>query len=188
MKVGLYFGSFNPIHVGHLIIANHFQQFTELDQVWMIISPQNPLKKKSSLANEYDRLEMVELAINDYPNLRASNIEFTLPKPSYTIDTLIHLKEKYPEHEFALIMGSDNLENISKWKNAAILLRDYPFYVYPRPGFVPSEQFENINIIEAPLMEISSTLIRTAIKENKNIKPMLPPKVWEYLDGSNLYG
>ena len=98
------------------------------------------------------------------------------------------LKEKYPEHEFALIMGSDNLENISKWKNAAILLRDYPFYVYPRPGFVPSEQFENINIIEAPLMEISSTLIRTAIKENKNIKPMLPPKVWEYLDGSNLYG
>ncbi|WP_333663804.1 nicotinate (nicotinamide) nucleotide adenylyltransferase [Chishuiella changwenlii] len=187
MKIGLYFGSFNPIHVGHLIIANHFQQFTDLDQVWFVVSPQNPLKKKSSLANEYDRLEMVELAINDYPNLRVSNIEFSLPKPSYTIDTLIHLKEKYADYEFALIMGSDNLEGISKWKNADILLRDYNFYVYPRPGYLPKEEFNNVTIVEAPLMEISSTFIRSAIKENKNIKPMLPPKVWEYLDGSNVY-
>ncbi len=188
MKVGLYFGSFNPIHVGHLIIANHFQQFTDLDQVWFVVSPQNPLKKKSSLANEYDRLEMVELAIKDYPNLRASNIEFTLPKPSYTIDTLIHLNEKFPENEFALIMGSDNLDGISKWKNAEILMRDYQFYVYPRPGYSQEENFDNVEMVEAPLMEISSTFIRNAIKDEKNIKPMLPNKVWEYLDGSNLYG
>ena len=188
MKVGLYFGSFNPIHVGHLIIANHFQQFTDLDQVWFVVSPQNPLKKKSSLANEYDRLEMVELAIKDYSNLRASNIEFTLPKPSYTIDTLIHLNEKFPEHDFALIMGSDNLDGISKWKNAEILMRDYQLYVYPRPGYSQEENLDNVEMVEAPLMEISSTFIRNSIKDGKNTKPMLPPKVWEYLDGSNLYG
>ena len=188
MKIGLYFGSFNPIHVGHLIIANHFQQFTDLDQVWLVVSPQNPLKKKNSLANEYDRLEMVELAIKDYPNLRVSNIEFTLPKPSYTIDTLVYLKEKYTEHDFSLIMGSDNLDGISKWKNADILMRDYKLYVYPRPGYSQNENLDNVEMVEAPLMEISSTFIRNSIKEGKNIKPMLPPKVWEYLDGSNLYG
>lgn len=187
MKVGLYFGSFNPIHIGHLIIANHFQQFTDLDQVWFVVSPQNPFKNKQSLANEYDRLEMVELAIKDYSNLRASNIEFSLPKPSYTIDTLVHLNEKFPDHKFSLIMGSDNLAGIEKWKNADILLRDFDFYVYPRPGYDVNKSYKNIEIVEAPLMEISSTFIRSSFKEHKNIKPMLPQKVWEYLDGSNLY-
>ena len=172
MKIGLYFGSFNPIHVGHLIIANHFQQFTDLDQVWFVVSPQNPLKKKSSLANEYDRLEMVELAIKDYPNLRASNIEFTLPKPSYTIDTLIHLKEKFPEHEFALIMGSDNLDGISKWKNAEILMRDYQFYVYPRPGYSQEENFDNVEMVEAPLIAFRINVDEISIKGASTISTL----------------
>ncbi len=187
MKVGLYFGSFNPIHIGHLIIANHFQQFTDLDQVWLVVSPQNPFKKKDSLANSYDRLEMVELAIAPYPNLRASSVEFNLPQPSYTIDTLIHLKEKFPTEEFCLIMGSDNLEGIHKWKNAEVLLANYPIYVYPRPGHLVDENLDGVTIIEAPLMEISSTFVRSAIAANKLIQPMLPPKVWEYIDGSALY-
>lgn len=187
MKVGLYFGSFNPIHVGHLIIANHFQQFTDLDQVWFVVSPQNPFKEKKSLANEYNRLEMVELAIKDFPNLRASNIEFFLPKPSYTVDTLIHLEEKFPGFEFSLIMGSDNLVGIHKWKNADVLLDQYKIYVYPRPGFDATITNVNIEIVEAPLMDISSTFVRNAIKQKKNIKPMLPNKVWAYIDGSNLY-
>ena len=180
MKIGLYFGSFNPIHIGHLIIANHFQQFTDLDQVWFVISPQNPFKKKSSLANEFDRLDMVEIAIKDYTNLRACDIEFRLPKPSYTIDTLINLEEKYPNDQFCLIMGSDKLEGIHKWKNSELILDKYPIYVYPRPGYAQDENLVNVEIVEAPLMEISSTFIRSAIKENKNIKPMLPPAVWEH--------
>ncbi|ADX67633.1 MULTISPECIES: nicotinate (nicotinamide) nucleotide adenylyltransferase [Weeksella] len=187
MKVGLFFGSFNPIHIGHLIIANHFQQFSDLEQVWFVVSPQNPFKEKKSLANEYNRLEMVELAIQDYPNLRACSDEFHLPRPSYTIDTLTHLKEKYPRYDFSLIMGSDVLISLPKWKNADILLRDYSMYVYPRPGEILADFDAKITIVEAPLMEISSTFIRNAVKHNKNIKPMLPPKVWEYLDGSNLY-
>lgn len=187
MKIGLYFGSFNPIHIGHLIIANHFQNFTDLDQVWFVISPQNPFKKKASLANEFDRLDMVEIAIKDYPNLRASDIEFRLPKPSYTIDTLINLEEKYPHDQFCLIMGSDNLEGLHKWKNSEIILEKYPIYVYPRPGYQHDESLENIKIVEAPLMEISSTFIRTAIKDDKNIKPMLPHLVWEHLDKIGLY-
>lgn len=187
MKIGLYFGSFNPIHIGHLIIANHFQQFTDLDQVWLVISPQNPFKKKDSLANAYDRLEMVELAIQPYSNLRASSVEFNLPQPSYTIDTLVHLKEKYPTEEFCLIMGSDNLEGIHKWKNAEKILTNYPIYVYPRPGHIVAKELDQVEIIDAPLMEISSTFIRSAIAENKQIQPMLPPKVWDYIDGSTLY-
>lgn len=187
MKIGLYFGSFNPIHVGHLIIANHFQNFTDLDQVWFVVSPQNPFKKKASLANEFDRLDMVEIAIKDYPNLRASDIEFRLPKPSFTIDTLIHLEEKFPNDQFCLIMGSDNLEGIHKWKNSEIILDKYPIYVYPRPGYIQTENLKNVQIVEAPLMEISSTFIRSAIKANKNIKPMLPHLVYEHLDKIGLY-
>ncbi len=187
MRVGLYFGSFNPIHIGHLIIANHFQQFTDLDQVWFVVSPQNPFKEKSSLANEYNRLEMVELAIKDYPVLRACNIEFNLPQPSYTIDTLIHLEEKYPKYEFNLIMGSDNLRGLSKWKNYETLIKNYKIYVYPRPGEEPLLPNVNYEIVEAPLMEISSTFIRSAIKDHKNVRPMLPNRVWDYIDGSNLY-
>lgn len=134
-KVGLFFGSFNPVHVGHLIIANYMANYTELDEVWFVVSPQNPFKKKESLGNMYDRLEMVNLAIEETENLKASSIEFSLPQPSYTIDTLTHLAEKYPTHEFVLIMGEDILETFSKWKNHDIILRDYHIYVYPRPGY-----------------------------------------------------
>lgn len=189
MKVGLYFGSFNPIHIGHLIIANHLQQFSDLDQVWFVVSPQNPFKEKSSLANDYDRLHLVNLAIEDYPHLKASNVEFSLPKPSYTIDTLVVLEEKYPEHEFSLIMGMDNLTNFHKWKNHEQILKNYSIYVYPRIGSEPGPwaHHPKFQFINAPIMEISSTFIRQSIKENKNIRPLLPEKVWKYLDGSSLY-
>src|SRR5690606_1666839 len=135
MKVGLYFGSFNPVHIGHLIIANHIQQYSDLDQVWFVVSPQNPFKEKSTLVNDHERLHMINLAIEDYPNLRASNVEFSLPKPSYTIDTLMVLKEKFPNYEFSLIMGMDNLKNFHKWKNHEQILKQCSVLVYPRPGF-----------------------------------------------------
>ena len=189
MKIGLYFGSFNPIHIGHLVIANHLQQYSDLDQVWFVVSPQNPFKEKASLANDYDRLHLVNLAIEDYPNLRASNVEFAMPKPSYTIDTLTVLKEKYPEHEFCLIMGMDNLKSFHKWKNHEQILKNYAVYVYPRIGS-DAGQWANhpkFHFVNAPIMEISSTFIRNAIKEGKNVNPMLPDKVWEYLDGSSMY-
>ncbi|HLV23751.1 MAG TPA: nicotinate (nicotinamide) nucleotide adenylyltransferase [Moheibacter sp.] len=189
MKIGLYFGSFNPIHIGHLVIANHIQQYSDLEQVWFVVSPQNPFKEKASLANDYDRLHLVNLAIEDYPNLRASNVEFSLPKPSYTIDTLVVLAEKYPEHDFCLIMGMDNLKGFHKWKNYEQILKNYSVYVYPRIGSEAGEwlNHEKFNFIEAPIMEISSTFIRKAIKEKKNVNPMLPDKVWEYMDGSSMY-
>ena len=188
-KVGLFFGSFNPVHVGHLIIANYMANYTELDEVWFVVSPQNPFKKKESLGNMYDRLEMVNLAIEDTDNLKVSAIEFGLPQPSYTIDTLTHLAEKYPSHDFVLIMGEDNLETFSKWKNSDVILRDYHIYVYPRPGYSGNtmKDHPSITMTQTPMMELSSTFLRKSIKEGKNIKPMLPPKVWEYLDGSNLY-
>lgn len=190
MKVGLYFGSFNPIHIGHLIIANHIQQFSALDQVWFVVSPQNPFKKKSTLANDHERLHLINLAIEDYPNLRVSNVEFSMPKPSYTIDTLVVLKENFPDVEFFLIMGMDNLKNFHKWKNHEQILKQCSVLVYPRPGYEAGkwDSHPKFNIINAPLMEISSTFIRKALKENKYIRPMLPEKVWEYLDGSSLYG
>lgn len=189
MKIGLYFGSFNPIHIGHLIIANHFQQFSDLDQVWFVVSPQNPFKEKKSLANEYERLNMVELAIEGYPNLRASNIEFSLTQPSYTIHTLLALHEKYPKDEFSLIMGADNLRGLKKWKNYEQIIKNHPIYVYPRYESEIKHKPENadIHVVNAPLIEISSTFIRDAIRDKKNIKPMLPGKVWEYIDGSILY-
>ncbi len=189
MKIGLFFGSFNPIHIGHLVIANHIQQYSDLDQVWFVVSPHNPFKEKSTLANDYDRLHLVNLAIEDYPNLRSSNIEFNMPKPSYTIDTLTVLKEKYPEHEFSLIMGMDNLKSFHKWKNHEKILENHSVYVYPRPGTNPGDwrNHPKFQWINAPLMEISSTFIRNAIKEKKNVNPMLPDRVWEYLDGSSMY-
>ncbi|MBA5629183.1 nicotinate (nicotinamide) nucleotide adenylyltransferase [Moheibacter lacus] len=189
MKIGLYFGSFNPIHIGHLVIANHLQQFSDLDQVWFVVSPQNPFKEKASLANDYDRLHLVNLAIENYPHLMASNIEFNLPIPSYTIDTLVVLKEKHPEHDFSLIMGMDNLKSFHKWKNHEQILKNYSVYVYPRIGSEPGqwENHEKFHFIDAPIMEISSTFIRQALKEKKNIQPMLPDEVWEYLDGSSMY-
>ena len=191
MKVGLYFGSFNPIHIGHLIIANHIAEYSDLNEIWFVVTPHNPFKKKSSLLDNYQRLEMVHLATQDYEYLKPCDIEFKLPQPSYTVNTLAHLQEKYPNHEFALIMGEDNLEGFHKWKNYEVILENHHIYVYPRISNQNVEtQFENhekIHRINAPIMQISSTFIRSAIKLGKNIKPMFPEHVWRYLDDMNFY-
>lgn len=188
-KVGLFFGSFNPVHIGHLIIANYMANYTFLDEVWFVVSPQNPFKDKKSLGNMYDRLEMVNLAIEGADNLRASDIEFSLPQPSYTIDTLTHLSEKYPTKEFLLIMGEDNLMGITKWKNADILLRDYKIIVYPRPGYDAGEMREHpaITMTDTPVMELSSTFLRNAIKEGKSVKFYTPDPVIDFIDKKGLY-
>ena len=189
MKIGLYFGSFNPIHIGHLAIANYMAEFSDLEQIWFVVSPQNPFKQKNSLLADYHRLELVNRAIEDYPNFKASNIEFGLPQPSYTIDTLAYLKEKYPALQFSLIMGSDNLKSFSKWKNHELILAEHDLYVYPRPGFKDDEVELNgtIHLINAPLMEISSSFIRKAIKEKKEIPYFLPPSVYKYLKEMHFY-
>lgn len=189
MKVGLFFGSFNPIHIGHLIIANYMANYTDLDQVWLIVSPHNPLKEKSDLINMYDRLEMSKLAIEDADNIRVSDVELKLPQPSYTIDTLTHLHEKYPEHRFSLIMGSDNLVSLKKWKNYELILRDYHIHVYPRPGFANAELLDHpsISITETPQMELSATFIRKAVKEKKNIQYFVADKVLKFIESKNLY-
>lgn len=188
-KIGLFFGSFNPIHTGHLIIANYMANHTDLSEVWLVVSPHNPLKKKDSLLNMYDRLEMVNLALEDADNIRANDIEFRLPKPSYTIDTLIHLQERFPNRNFVLIMGSDNLVTLKKWKNYEIILRDFEIYVYPRPGFDSSEwsNHSKITITDTPLMEISSTFIRNAVKERKNVRYFLPNKVLDFIEKKGIY-
>lgn len=187
--IGLFFGSFNPIHVGHLIIANYMANHTHLDEVWLIVSPHNPLKEKSSLANQFDRLEMVDLALSSAENLRVSQVEFSLPQPSYTIDTLIHLQERYPEHRFTLIMGSDNLYSFHKWKNADIILRDFRISVYPRPGFLEHELMKHpsVSLTETPLMELSSTFIRAAVREGRSIRFFVPDSVLEFIDKKGLY-
>lgn len=189
MKTGLFFGSFNPVHVGHLIIADHMIHHSDLDEIWMVVSPHNPLKKRHTLANDYDRLHLVNLALGEHPLIKASNIEFGLPKPSYTIDTLSYLKEKYPERNFALIMGGDNLATIHKWKNYEILIRDYEFYVYNRKGADLKERSEwpNVHLAEAPLLDLSSTYIRRAIQEKTDYRFMLPESVYEYIQASNMY-
>lgn len=189
MKVGLYFGSFNPIHNGHLIIANYIVQNTALEQVWFIISPQNPLKKSSSLLNEYHRLFLVQVSIEDEPALKASDIEFRLPKPSYTIDTLTYLNEKFPSHQFSVIMGSDSFLNLPEWKNYNQLLNNYPVYVYQRPGFKPENIYEKaeIYILKAPLLEISSTYIRKIIKGGKSIRYLVPEKVRQEIEQNGYY-
>ncbi|MGK9117071.1 nicotinate (nicotinamide) nucleotide adenylyltransferase [Olivibacter jilunii] len=188
-KIGLFFGSFNPIHIGHLIIANYMANYTDLSEVWLVVSPHNPLKRKDSLLNMYDRLEMVNLAIDNTDRIRASDIEFRLTQPSYTIDTLIHLKERYPTKDFVLIMGSDNLVTLKKWKNYEIILRDFFVYVYPRPGYDVGEWAEHprITFTETPLMEISSTFIRNAIKDHKSVKYFLPDKVLDFIDKKGIY-
>ena len=189
MKTGLFFGSFNPVHVGHLIIADHMIHYTDLDEIWMVVSPHNPLKKRNTLANDYDRLHLVNLALGEHPLIKSSNIEFGLPKPSYTIDTLTYLKEKYPNRSFALIMGGDNLATIHKWKNYEILIRDYEFYVYHRKGAELNERasWPNVHIAEAPMLELSSTYIRRAIQENKDYRFMLSESVYNYIEESNMY-
>jgi nicotinate-nucleotide adenylyltransferase len=191
-KVGLFFGSFNPIHIGHLILANYILENSDMNEVWFVVSPQNPFKDKKTLLNDHNRLDMVELALKNYPNIKASNVEFSLPKPSYTIDTLVYLNEKYPKYSFSLIMGEDNLKSLHKWKNADYLIKNYHIIVYPRipedEAKVPEyQQHENISLIKAPIIELSATEIRNMIKENKNVRPMLPPEVFEYLDGSSFY-
>lgn len=189
MKVGLFFGSFNPLHIGHMAIANYMVEFTGLKQVWFVVSPQNPFKKKEDLLNDLDRLELVQRAIGDDSRFRATDVEFRMPKPSYTIDTLTSLSQKYPDHHFSLIMGSDNLVNFRQWKNYQEILDQYPILVYPRPGESPVEplQHKNIHIIDAPLMEISSTVLRKAISEGHNMRCFFPDKVWEYIDKMNFY-
>lgn len=189
MKIGLFFGSFNPIHVGHLIIAEHIIEHTELQQIWFVVSPQNPFKAQKSLLSEYNRLHLVHLAIQNNDHFKASDIEFALPKPSYTIDTLVYLKEKHPNHTFSLIMGSDNLENIHKWKNADILIRDYAFYIYNRPQHMNYNhiQLKDVTFLDAPQLNISSTYIRNQIKQNKSVQYILTDDVRKEIEDLGYY-
>jgi len=197
MKIGLYFGTFNPIHIGHLIIANHVAEFSDVKQVWMVVTPHNPLKKKDTLLNDSIRLELVHLATEDYPKIKPSDIEFKLPQPNYTVNTLAYLQEKYPKNEFSLIMGEDNLKSFHKWKNYEVILQNHDIYVYPRidlknqtneiSNYLTIKNHPKIHFIAAPIVEISATFIRESIKNKKNVQPLLPNKVWEYIDHNNLY-
>lgn len=190
MNIGLYFGSFNPIHIGHLAIANYIVEFSDIEQLWFVVSPQNPFKKKSTLLDDYQRLELVNIAIDKDLRFKASNIEFNLPKPSYTINTLKYLEEKHPNFQFSLIMGVDNLTNLHKWKNFEQIIANYSIYVYPRPGIEITENFkenENIVILDAPIMDISSSFIREAIKKGKQINYYLPYKVYDYISEMHFY-
>lgn len=191
MKIGLYFGSFNPIHVGHLVIANYMAEHSDLNEICFVVTPHNPFKKKASLLDNYQRLEMVDLATKDFDKLKPSDIEFNLPQPNYTVNTLAYIGEKYPKKEFALIMGEDNLKHFHKWKNHEVILENHHIYVYPRIAAGQIETRFNahpkIHKIDAPIMELSSTYIRKAIKTGINIKPMLDTKVWNYIDSTGAY-
>jgi nicotinate-nucleotide adenylyltransferase len=188
-KIGLFFGSFNPVHTGHMILANYMATQTELDEVWLVVSPQNPFKKQKSLARDYDRAHLVELAIGDTPRLRLSRVEFGLPKPSYTIDTLAVLRDKHPNYEFSLIMGSDNLVSLPKWKNADIILRDYRIDVYRRPGSTDDAMaaHPSVTVHDAPLMQLSATYVRNCIREGKSIRYLVPEAVRVEVERSGLY-
>jgi nicotinate-nucleotide adenylyltransferase len=188
LKIGLYFGSFNPVHVGHLIIANHFASNTDLDQIWFVISPQNPLKKEASLLNEEHRKHLVDLCIVGEKKLRTSNVEFKLPKPSYSIDTMTYLTEKYPKYQFSIIMGSDSFSNIKRWKNYEILLKNYELYIYERPGFkIIENNNSRLTILKAPLLEISSTHIRELIHLQKSIRFLVPDIVKQEIENHQYY-
>ena len=190
-KIGLYFGTFNPIHIGHLIIANYMVEFSDLDEIWMVVTPQNPFKKKISLLDNQQRLEMVYLACENYEKLKPCDVEFKMSQPNYTINTLVQLEEDHPEMNFSLIMGEDNLKSFHKWKNFEVILERYYIYVYPRVSLGKVEhqfkEHQKIKREKAPIVEISSTFIRKAIKAGNNITPMLPTKVWEYIDRMNFY-
>jgi nicotinate-nucleotide adenylyltransferase len=190
-KIGLYFGTFNPIHVGHMIIANHMAEHSDLDQIWMMVTPHNPHKEKNSLLDDRQRLHLVHLATEDFPKVKPSDFEFKLPQPNFTVNTLAHLQDKYPKYEFSLIMGEDNLKNLHKWKNYEVILANHEIYVYPRiSSDIENLEFKNnpkIHIVNAPIVEISSTFIRENIKNGKNIQPLLPQKVWEYVEHNNFY-
>jgi len=189
MEIGLYFGSFNPVHHGHLIIANHIVQYTTLDQVWFVVSPQNPLKPAAGLLNEYHRLFLIRAAIDGEKQLRASDIEFKLPRPSYTTDTLAYLKEKYPQHHFSMIMGSDSYQNLPRWKNYEHLIKNTAFYIYTRAGFenIPNYPQAQAHILEAPLLQISATHIRNILKEGKSIRYLVPDVVKEEIERNRYY-
>ncbi|TSA50401.1 MAG: nicotinate-nucleotide adenylyltransferase [Sphingobacteriales bacterium] len=189
MKVGLFFGSFNPVHIGHLVIANFMAENTDLQKVWFVVSPHNPLKEKKSLLKDAYRLHLVRLATEDNTKFKVSDIEFKLPQPSYTIHTLTYLKEKFPQHEFVLIMGSDNLESLEKWKNYEIILRDYEIYVYSRAEKLktPLENHAHVKIFEVPVMDISSSEIRKLISEKKSARYLLPEIVYEEIKTRKFY-
>lgn len=189
MKIGLFFGSFNPIHIGHLIIANTMATTTDLEQVWFVVSPQNPFKKSKNLLHEFDRLDMVDRAIADNSRLKATDIEFGMPKPSYTIDTLTRLQERYPQHVFTLIIGEDNLEQFANWKNYDKILTFFGLYVYPRPGVIDSiyKQHPNVRLIPAPLLDISATFIRESIRQNRSIRYLVPDTVEEMVTRKKFY-
>ncbi len=194
MKVGLYFGTFNPIHIGHLIIANHMAEYTDLEQIWLVVTPHNPFKKKNSLLDDYHRLEMVHLATKNYPKLKPSDIEFKLSQPNYTVNTLAHLQEKFPTHEFSLIMGEDNLNSLPKWKNYEVILQNHELFVYPRISDEPKNDLSKLDAfqakihhINAPVVEISSTFIRDGIKNKKNVAPLLSENVAQYIEHNLFY-
>jgi nicotinate-nucleotide adenylyltransferase len=188
MKVGLYFGSFNPVHIGHMAIANYMVEQTDLKQIWFVVSPQSPFKRRKSLLEDNHRLELLYRAIGDDDRFRVSDIEFRMPKPSFTTDTLAWLTEKHPKNEFVLIMGSDQLPMFPKWKNSDQIVLHHSRYIYPRPGhnFLKDEQ-KNILVVDAPLIQISASFIRKSIREGKDVRHFLPPAVWEYLDEMNFY-
>ncbi|PCI33724.1 MAG: nicotinic acid mononucleotide adenylyltransferase [Flavobacteriaceae bacterium] len=190
-KIGLYFGSFNPIHIGHLIIANHMVEHSDLDEIWMVVTPHNPHKKKASLLANHHRLSMVDIALEDFENIKSSSIEFNLPQPNYTVNTLAHLDEKFPDIDFCLIMGEDNLKSLHRWKNYEVILKNHHIYVYPRMGEGAVEhQLKNhpkIHKVDAPIVQISSTFIRKSIAQKKNILPLVTAKVWKYMDEMNFY-
>jgi len=190
-KTGLFFGSFNPVHAGHLMIANHLTEHAGLDEVWFVVTPHNPHKQKKSLLNDHHRLTMVRLATENYPKLKASNIEFGLPQPNYTINTLTLLQEKYPDRDFVLLMGQDNIASLHKWKNYEAILQYYKIYVYPRITRKIARQeileHPSVRFVKAPIVELSATQIRNDIKEQKNVRPLLPPEVFQYIDEMNFY-
>lgn len=188
MKIGLFFGSFNPVHVGHLIIANHILNESTVERIWFIVSPQNPFKPSASLLNEYNRLHLLKLATEDDSRVRVMDIEFNLPKPSYTATTLVHLEEKFPGNEFTIIMGSDGFQNLNKWKNAEMIMKNYPICIYLRPGFEVTDTFHaRVEILKAPFLEISSTAIRENIRQGKSIRYLVPEKVMEEIERGGYY-
>jgi len=188
MKIGLFFGSFNPIHHGHLMVASFIANHTDLQQVWLVVSPQNPHKTQSSLLNEYDRLHLAQLAIEDDDQIKVSDIEFKLPKPSYTIDTLTYLEEKYPQHQFYVIMGSDSFQNLPKWKNFEALVKNYQFIVYRRPSFEITEKYgADVTYLEAPMLELSATLIRNNCKDGITIRYLVPEDVRLEIERNNYF-
>ena len=188
MKIGLFFGSFNPMHLGHKIIASYMAKFSDLDKVTFVVSPQNPLKEKQSLLDQHHRFMIIKMEVENNLKLQVSDIEFNMPQPSYTIDTLIKLKEQLPENEYVIIMGADNLRTFHKWKNYEKILEDYAVYVFPRPGFEITETHENIHVVkDIPQMEVSASFIRNSIKQGKDVSSLMPAKAWEYTYAMNFY-